>query len=205
MVKSPSQADAVRPRLALLFTGHMTDTPDRPRPRFPPDMEAAAVDAILAEIRIARDRCGGSLTGIASGARGGDIPFHEACAADGIGTRMVLPFSVEAFLDSSVRGVPSGDWETRFTRLWTVLGAHRRTVLDLTGEHDPFGACNEAMLPMAKASAGTVELIALWDGKGATRLGGTAAFVAHFRGEGGRFHIDRKALLAAIKRRKRQA
>ncbi len=100
MTKSRSQTAPVRPRLALLFTGHMTDAPDRPRPRFPPDMEAAAADAILAEIRMARKRCGGSLIGIASDARGGDILFHEACAAEGIATRMVLPFAVEAFLDS---------------------------------------------------------------------------------------------------------
>ncbi len=86
-------------------------------------------------------------------------------------------------------------------RLWKALGAHRRTVLDLAGEHDPFGACNDAMLAMARASAAAVELLALWDGEGAAKLGGTAAFAAHFRGDGGQFHhIDSKVLLAARKR-----
>lgn len=206
MMKSPSQTVPARHRLALLFTGHMTDAPDRPQPRFPPRMEAAAADAILAEIRTARDHCGNSLIGIASGARGGDILFHEACAAEGIATQMVLPFAVETFLDSSVRGVPLGNWEPRFKRLWEGHDPHRRTVLDLADEHDPFGACNEAMLTMARASAGAVELLALWDGEGAARLGGTAAFVAQFCGDGGRFHhIDSKVLLAAMKRWQRQA
>src|SRR5262245_5545008 len=35
-------------RRALLFTGHMVDLPSRPRPRFPPRMEAAAAHEIAA-------------------------------------------------------------------------------------------------------------------------------------------------------------
>ena len=60
-----------------MFAGHMLDHPDRPAPRFPPALEAAAAQAI-------RDRLVGTLKhsrrgciGIASAARGGDILFHE--------------------------------------------------------------------------------------------------------------------------------
>ena len=39
-----------RPRLALLFSGHMMDGPDRAEPRFPPAKEAAALEKIEAAL-----------------------------------------------------------------------------------------------------------------------------------------------------------
>lgn len=190
----------IKSRLALLFTGHMTDAPERASPRFPPQMEAIAAHAIRAQIRNAIITSDSSLIGIASGARGGDILFHEICQSEGIATVMVLPFDTDAFLAQSVRstkGTQPDCWETRFWRIWHRLGSDNRIILDTKDENDPFGACNNVMLTMAQAHGQTVELLALWDGEGAAKLGGTAAFVEHFHAttDGHFTHINSKALL----------
>jgi hypothetical protein len=187
------------PKLGLVFTGHMIDAPGRQPPRFPLEMEQLAAEAIRAEVRAAHDISNGSLIGFASGARGGDILFHEICLAERIPTRLVLPFDAEAFLTRSVRGVTSGNWEARFRRIWDQLGPAGRLVLDLGSEKDPFGTCNDAMLTMARAQSESVELLALWDGAGTSKLGGTAAFVERVRSTGGNVrHIDSRTLLAAL-------
>jgi hypothetical protein len=60
----------------LLFSGHMIDKPKRKDVRFPPKMEAAVARSIAEAISTLRPSLG-----IASGAGGGDILFHEACFA----------------------------------------------------------------------------------------------------------------------------
>jgi hypothetical protein len=183
---------------AIVFTGHMVDLPERETPRFPPAMEPLAAEAIRA--RLADLRAGDTrLIGIASGARGGDILFHEACAALGIAARLVLPFHPDAFFDASVRGVPGSDWEARFEAIWRAKAGGARTVLGLDDAPDPFGACNDAMLAMARDAAARVVLLALWDGAGAVKQGGTAAFAEQVREGGGEvIQIDTKALLARL-------
>jgi hypothetical protein len=184
---------------AILFTGHMVDLPGRPKARFLSRTEPLAAEAIRAEISRIRKFSGGPLLGIASGARGGDILFHEACHALGIPSHLVLPFGREAFLDRSVRGVETGDWEARFKALWRRLSPANRVVLKLAGADDPFGRCNEAMLAMAKNMARHVELLALWDGADAGKPGGTGAFVDHVRADGGHVtQIDTKTLLKTL-------
>jgi hypothetical protein len=184
---------------AILFTGHMIDLPDRAKARFPSRMEPLAAEAIHADIARIRKLSSGALIGIASGARGGDILFHEACHALGIPTCLVLPFGREAFLNRSVRGVETGDWEARFHALWRRLGTANRVMLKLARADDPFGRCNEAMLAMAKRMARHVDLLALWDGADAGKPGGTGAFVDHVRADGGHVtQIDTKTLLKTL-------
>jgi len=183
---------------AIVFTGHMVDLPERETPRFPPAMEPLAAEAIREQLAQARAQHG-ELIGIASGARGGDILFHEACAALGIPTRLVLPFHPDKFLDASVRGIPDSDWKSRFEKVWRAHAGGARRVLDLDDAPDPFGACNTAMLAMAHALAAQVMLLALWDGQGAVKQGGTAAFAEQVRQDGGAVvQIDTKALLARL-------
>jgi hypothetical protein len=193
----PSPA-IMRCKLSLVFTGHMIDAPGRAVPRFPPSLELRAAEAIHSHICAARDGMNGSVEGFASGARGGDILFHEICRAEGIPTSVVLPFAPEAFIDRSVRGVRRGAWIRRFRRLWDETSANRRVILDLAREADPFGKCNAVMLERAKARGESVELLAFWDGEGADKPGGTAAFVEAVRAAGGHVtQIDSRALLAA--------
>lgn len=71
----------------------MIDAPGREIPRFPPELECEAAKSISRRIGYARQAAGGSVVGIASGARGGDILFLEACRKEGLSLRMVLPFA----------------------------------------------------------------------------------------------------------------
>ena len=110
------KVDENRRRRVLIFTGHMIDAPDRPKPRFPADKEGVArekiKEAIEAEMRIGE----GVSFGIAGGASGGDILFHEVCFELGIPTHLYLALPSGLYVNASVRrGGP--DWVQRFRDL----------------------------------------------------------------------------------------
>src|SRR4029077_19556428 len=81
-----------RPDRVLLFTGHMVDSADRKTPRFPRTAAAEAEARRLIRESIEKERTleAGLLVGVAGGACGGDILFHEVCADMGIETRLLL-------------------------------------------------------------------------------------------------------------------
>jgi hypothetical protein len=99
------------PRKVVLFSGHMIDAPGREKPRFPPDKEPMAANAIgeaLAGLGIgARDLC------ICGGACGGDLLFAEAAPARSARLELYIPFDETTFLDKSV-DFAGGDWRARF-------------------------------------------------------------------------------------------
>ena len=170
--------------ISLLFTGHMIDLPNRPEPRFP----ASLVPAVRKEVGAAIERGLSKLRdrsvvlGFASGARGGDILFHEECRAREIDTVIVLPFEPDQFVGTSVEGVPGSDWQQRFWDLWNATSAEHRHVLGLPQTDDAFADCNIVLLDMARQH-GLVHLIALWDGKGGDGPGGAADLVSRLRRE----------------------
>lgn len=107
-----------RPRV-LVFTGHMIDAPGREKPRFPPDKEGSARQELrkVVEAEMASEE--GVAFGIAGGASGGDILFHEVCAELGVPTQLYLALNPKLYVKASVS--PAGtEWEERFRRL------HRR-------------------------------------------------------------------------------
>jgi hypothetical protein len=109
-----------RPARVVLFTGHMIDAPGRPKDkaRFPPTPEAERTARGLIEeaLRVELQEADGTLLGMAGGACGSDILFHEICESLGIGTRLFLALPEEEFLVTSVsRGGP--DWVERYRRL----------------------------------------------------------------------------------------
>jgi hypothetical protein len=165
--------------ISLLFTGHMIDTPDRPEPRFPASLERAAGARIAQAVAPYADRAasGERALGFASGARGGDILFHEQCRTHRIDTVIVLPFAPEVFVGTSVQGAAGGDWERRFWDLWNATPEARRECLSLPESNDAYDVCNTRMLELARNN-GNVHLVALWDGKGGDGPGGTADLVA---------------------------
>jgi len=118
---SASQAPAQeRPARVVLFTGHMIDKPgqESDKMRFPPTAKAeAAARAMIEEaLRDELGQAGGIALGIAGGACGGDILFHEVCAALGIPTRLFLALPQDKFQVASVqRGGP--EWVERYHRL----------------------------------------------------------------------------------------
>lgn len=178
--------DPHTPKRTILFTGHMVDDPARATPRFPPGQERAAAAAIRAELeRLAGDDAA-SCAGIAGGASGGDLLFHEACAALGVRSRLRLALPPGRFMACSVTPA-GGDWEERFR---AVSGRLKQTSEVLSEEeslpgwlvrkpgYNVWGRANVWMLEEALASgAGEVHLIALWNGEAGDGPGGTAQLI----------------------------
>jgi len=178
-----------RPRLAIVFTGHMVDAPDRPSPRFPARLVGAAareIDAALASL--AAGPCDVAFT---QGAAGGDLLFAEACLARGVPLQLLLPLDEQEFIARSVSPVVDGQaWLARFRRVVARLGiAPRQAPRELgalaSGE-DPFVRGNLWLLASARA-AGAERLccVCLWDGGGSDGPGGTRHLVEAVRNAGG--------------------
>jgi hypothetical protein len=183
---TPGAAPA--PTRVLLFTGHMIDAPGREKPRFPPDQEAVAQKAIREAIEAERDRPGGVAFGIAGGASGGDIMFHEICAELGIPTRLLLALPRDQFIQESVAPA-KGDWTRRFDRLTEKLPprvlARSKELPSWLAEKPNYSIWqrnNLWMLHNALAAGGdNVTLIALWNGQEGDGPGGTGDLVARAR------------------------
>src|SRR5439155_18565932 len=106
----------------LLFTGHMIDKPGRPEPRFPADKEELARQSIRSAIE--KEAAIAPIAyGIAGGANGGDILFHEICAELGIPTQLYLALPREEYIVASVQG-GGPQWVERFNKL---LNQHPET------------------------------------------------------------------------------
>ncbi|HEU4597435.1 MAG TPA: tetratricopeptide repeat-containing protein, partial [Pyrinomonadaceae bacterium] len=171
-----------RPRI-LIFTGHMIDTPARANPRFPPDKEDVVRQKIKEAVEAEMKNGDGVSFGIAGGASGGDILFHEVCAELGIPTRLYLGLHPGLFVKRSVQSA-GPQWVERFRRLHERLSAQGavRILCDLTEEpadkseylpawlrtkpdYNIWQRVNLWMLHNALAAGGDdcVTLIALWD------------------------------------------
>src|SRR5689334_19708872 len=162
------------PSRILLFTGHMIDAPGRKEPRFPPDREEVARRAIREAVEAEQRQPGGVAFGIAGGASGGDILFHEICGELGIPTRLYLAVPAEKFIAASVAPA-QGDWVERFERLAGKLPVR---VLAEQVDDEVWPRANLWMLEDALAAGGEhVTLIALWNGKKGDGPGGTEDLV----------------------------
>jgi len=177
----PPQKEAPR---VLLFTGHMIDAPGREKPRFPPDKEGVARQAIREKIEAEQRRPGGVALGIAGGASGGDILFHEVCAELGIPTRLFLALPPDQFIAESVAPA-EGNWVERFDRLTEKLPvrelAKSKELPSWLAEKRDYSIWqrnNLWMLHNALAAGGEhVTLIALWNGQKGDGPGGTGDLV----------------------------
>ncbi|HEV8422064.1 MAG TPA: tetratricopeptide repeat-containing protein [Chthoniobacterales bacterium] len=108
------------PARVILFTGHMLDAPNRPadKARFPrtPEAEKVARAMIEAAVQGEMKQEGGVSLGIAGGACGSDILFHEVCESLGVPTQLFLALPPDKFQVESVdRGGP--DWVERYLKL----------------------------------------------------------------------------------------
>lgn len=170
----------------LLFTGHMVDSTERKTPRFPrtPAAEAAARAMIKASIERERQLEPGRMVGVAGGACGGDILFHEICEELAIETRLLLALPQGKFSAESVQQ-GSRDWVERYNKLCyrirpRVLAEEKRLPLWLSGKADYqiWSRNNLWMLFNALAiDARSLTLIALWDDGPADGPGGTKDLV----------------------------
>ena len=172
---------------AVLFTGHMIDTPGRAKERFPARAEDSGRRAIEDSLRSLLAVVGSeTVVGIAGGASGGDILFHEVCASLTVPTLLRLALPVEEYIEASVAPA-GGDWVRRFRRLLARLGPGSIAVLDDTvilpasltegAELNIWQRTNLWMVDEALALAPQRTLLALWDGKAGDGPGGTEHLV----------------------------
>jgi hypothetical protein len=173
----------------------MIDAPGRKTERFPARAEAAARVALEESVAalLSRRDCDGTpdtVVGIAGGASGGDLLFHEVCATLKIPTLLRLALPAEEYIKASVAPA-GGDWVARFRALLARLGPGAIAVLDdsvelpesLTGSVAGGAALNIWqrtnlwMVDEALKLAPQRTLLALWDGKAGDGPGGTEHLV----------------------------
>lgn len=176
MTAAPEDA---RPTEVLLFTGHRVDVPGRPSPRFPaaaePLAEEMITEAIAGELAVAE----GPVAGMAGGASGGDILFHEIAARLGVPTELCLAMPPNEYCAASVAD-GGEEWVIRFEAL--CEGLPIRLLPDEAHQDDRrlsvWERNNLWMLDRAFAwTDGSISLLALWNGEGGDGPGGTADMV----------------------------
>ena len=184
-----------QPRLIFLFTGHMIDKKGRSEPRFPPDKEPIAADAITRAIQ--EQGAGPEDVAICGGACGGDLLFAEACLRRGLRLLLYLPLQEPAFLAASVTfekdlaGQSHDPWEARYS----AAKKHRLTQVQVTPddlgpppeERNPYARNNLRQLYTALVCGPEkLRVIALWNGQGGDGPGGTEHMIQQAQARGGK-------------------
>jgi len=98
----------------IISSGHLTDKPDRPTPRFPESKVGIVWDHMNRQLSVWS--VGPGDLAICGGARGSDIIFAELCANRGAEVWLFISLDEADFLEQSVR-VRGTDWEQRFIAL----------------------------------------------------------------------------------------
>jgi hypothetical protein len=86
----------------LLFTGDLIDKPSGVEARFPPEKVHQVENAIKQKVKKEQELANGNITGIAGGASGRDILFHEVCEELGITTELFLALPRDQYIAESV-------------------------------------------------------------------------------------------------------
>ena len=181
----------VSKRHYLLFTGHMIDKQDRKEERFPAKLEQSARKAIKEQVELEKAKYGDQLKGIAGGACGGDILFHEMCAELGVETELYLALPREQFIVKSVE-FAGNNWVDRFDDLFKKLPkkylANTKELpkwLQHKNSYTIWERNNLWMLNSSLVCSGiNMTMIALWDGKGGDGAGGTEHMVKQAKSRG---------------------
>jgi hypothetical protein len=183
----------LKPRHAILFSGHMIDAPGRKAARFP----ESKVPAIDQAIRQKLDEYGVNENDLAvcSGACGGDLLFAHAALDRGARLALYLPLPEPQFLEKSVR-FAGERWIKSFD---AAKQKAARTLIAPTelgppppGSHRdyPFERVNMWMLYTAlSCGAERLRFLALWDGKGGDGPGGTAHLVREVSKYDGQYQV----------------
>ena len=207
------------PAAVLLFAGHRLDAPGRKVPRFPAAQEATARQALHLAIAAWQTRCGAGpgqpagtgLLGMAGGASGGDILFHEVCADLGVASALYLPMARTPYRQASVQVAATRDsvpgWVARFNALCRSCAAAGRLcqlgrsatlpawLAPLPG-YSIWQRNNRWLLQTALAhGARRLTLLVLWDGRGGDGPGGTQHLVQVVWAAGAKvLHLDTRSL-----------
>jgi Tetratricopeptide Repeats-Sensor len=180
------KARAPKPRArVIVFSGHRIDAPDRATPRFPADSVGRAELMIREAVEKEKELAGaGPIEGIAGGASGGDILFHEICMELGIPTTLMLAIPRDDYAAASVADA-GPEWVERYRRLLERLEVKLLSQdVDLPDwlrqrqDYSIWQRNNRWTLHTALSRSDTdVSLIVLWDGKGGDGPGGTEDMV----------------------------
>lgn len=206
-----AEAAGAPPLRVLVFSGHRIDAPGRKTPRFPAEGEARAAQAIDAQIDAL---CAGvepaRVRGIAGGASGGDLLFHEVCAKRGIPTALKLAMPEADYIVASVAVEGRPGWIERFQAVrQRCTAAGRVAQLCSSAElprwlarvkgYDLWERNNRWTLLSALAfGADKVRLIVLWDGQAGDGPGGTQHMVQTANAAGAEvYHLDTRQLFGA--------
>ena len=181
----PAEADTLggvssaRAPRVVVVSGHMVDSPGRPRPRFPPD-QVARVDA---EVREALEKWGvdGSTTLVTGGARGADLLAAEAARERGAKVRLVLALPPDEFESRSV-ALDGTDWARRFRS--ALAEADEVEVVEHPPDADVFARTNTRMIEVARELDPEPHALLVWNGQEGDGPGGTRDFIAQLGGAG---------------------
>jgi hypothetical protein len=175
----------------LLFTGHMIDQPTRATPRFPASKEEAVREQIKEKVLAEKSQVTGPLLGIAGGACGGDILFHEVCAELKIPSEMYLALPKDKFAVESV-SFAGANWMERYYKLIRdvpnpILADSKEMPkwLQKKENYTIWERNNLWLLYSSLVNGGlNMTLIAVWDGKGGDGPGGTQHMVETAKAKG---------------------
>lgn len=156
----------------VVFSGHMIDAPGRIEQRFPDSISVQVreqLDHELAELDAGFGYC--------SAACGGDLLFIEAMIARGAEVHVVLPFSREDFLQSSINFAGSA-WIARFENaMSTVSSVVYATGEAFLGDTVLFSFSARVLAGMARLRAQQMEtpatMLTVLDRDGSKKPGGT--------------------------------
>ena len=151
----------------------MIDAPQRKQPRFPAHKERSVKHEIEKYLTSETKYTTHQLTGIAGGACGGDILFHELCIDLKIYSEIYLALPIEEFKNASV-SFAGLEWEERFERVIKKRTVHILPAAIGEKTNNVWERANIWMLNSALESGGeNMTLLALWDGKAGDGGGGT--------------------------------
>ncbi|PIF34364.1 hypothetical protein CLU81_5003 [Flavobacterium sp. 9] len=157
----------------LIFSGHLIDRPDRVQKRFPQENEEIIRLKIKKCVSEIKNNTNAELYGIAGGACGGDILFHEICDELQIPTVIYLTLPPDEFKKESV-SYAGKNWDTRFDDLlkrkqYKILLQTNDSQQNSIWEDTNVWMLNDAL----KKGGEHVTLIALWNNKEGDNKGGT--------------------------------
>ncbi|MCU1361155.1 MAG: hypothetical protein JWN99_2444 [Ilumatobacteraceae bacterium] len=161
----------VMPKVVVV-SGHLTDEPGRPAPRFP----EAAVPRVADEICRQLDAFGFGAHDvlICGGARGADLLAAEEALRRGASVRLCLAVDRDEFVETSVR-MKGTDWVQRFETVASKSDVRAQPVPP--DGQNVYEAANRWMIRQAEASQATDRrALIVWDGRDSNRRGGTADF-----------------------------
>lgn len=171
----------------ILFSGHMIDEKKRAIPRFPDAIAGMVKDEMrkiltttVKKIRNSGEKKKMLIKGIAGGACGGDIIFHELCLEKGIDVRseIYLGWPIPEFKEKSV-AFAGKKWIDRFELIIEHLPVHVFKIDKKYEKERNWTTVNKWMLNTAlRYGPDKIMLLALWDKYKSSKKGGTQDMVA---------------------------